>query len=372
MGIPARRKALLLSLAAGICSLLAVLGARAEEPGPNEPRIKAPAIPTGQKWLNSSPLTMEALRGKVVLVDFWEYTCVNCIRTFPYLKAWQEKYRDKGLVILGVHSPEFQFAKKEANVARAAKEFGLTYPIIADSGHAVWNAWGNRFWPAKYLVDAEGFVRYYHFGEGGYGATETRIQDLLKEANPKVELPPLGEVVRGADRPGAVCYPTTPELYLGFERGTYEGTLANKEGYRPNKTVTYRDPGNWQDGYITASGRWLNGREALVSTRSTSSPTDYIAIKYHALEVNSVMKPENGKPVRMWVFHDGKPVARTDQGTDLRYDEKGLSYLLVDEPRMYHIIRNAKYGQRTLRLAPTSPGLGIYSFTFVSCEVAKS
>jgi thiol-disulfide isomerase/thioredoxin len=346
------------------------LPARAEPLDAGDDRIPAPEFPAGLKWLNSPPLRMEKLRGKVVLVDFWEYTCVNCIRTLPYLKAWQEKYKDKGLVIIGVHTPEFEFAKEEANVAKAAKDFGLTYPLVVDSDYAVWKIYGNRFWPAKYLVDAEGNVRSRHFGEGGYEATEAQIQALLREANPKVELPGISAAVRGTDKPGAVCYPMTPELYLGYERALHEGTLANREGYKPGKVVSYKDTGKWEDGMVYVQGQWKNSAQALVSVRSSQVPQDYIGIRYHALEVNSVLKPELGKPVKVWVLHDGKPVAKGDQGADVRYDEQGRSFLLVDEPRMYHIIKNARFAQRTLRLATGDPGMGIYSFTFVSCQVA--
>jgi len=345
--------------------------ARAQEPQPDGLKVEAPEFPGGLKWLQSPPLKLEGLRGKVVLVDFWEYTCVNCIRTFPYLKAWQEKYKDKGLVIIGVHTPEFHFAKEEPNVAKAAKQFGLTWPLVVDSDYLVWQTYGNRYWPAKYLIDHQGFVRYFHFGEGGYAVTEEKIQALLKQANPNVELPPITKAVRGSDTQGAVCYPVTPELYLGTERGSHAGTLANKEGYRLGKTVDYKDPGKWEDGLIYAHGQWKNTNEALISTRVSASPKDYIGIKYHALEVNSVIRPEQGKPVKIWILHDGKPVAKKDKGDDLRYDEKGRSYLLVDQPRMYNIVKNAAFAQRTLKLATVEPGAGIYSFTFVSCEVPK-
>lgn len=332
-------------------------------------RPRAPEFPAGLVWLNSPPLRMEQLRGRVVLVDFWEYTCINCIRTFPYLKAWHAKYRDKGLVIIGVHTPEFRFARADRHVARAARKFGLTYPIVLDSDYLIWRAYGNRFWPAKYLIDHQGFVRNYHFGEGAYEATEARIQELLKEANPSVVLPPITPALRPTDRPGAVCYPVTPELYLGYERGSHEGTLANREGYRPGKTVSYRDPGGWEDGLVYLHGPWKNHPEAVISTRANRSPRDYVGIRYHALEVNAVMRPEAGRPVRVWVFQDGKPVARRDAGSDLRYDGAGRSYVLVDEPRMYHLVRNAVFGQHTLKLAPAGPGLGLYTFTFVSCAI---
>ena len=342
-------------------------GAQAPEP---DIRVPAPDLDPGLKWLNSPPLRMEQLRGKVVLIDFWEYTCVNCIRTFPYLKEWHRKYQDKGLVIIGVHTPEFAFAKVGANVAKAAKDFGLTYPLIIDSDYAVWRAYGNRFWPAKYLIDKDGFVRYFHFGEGAYDGTEARIQALLKQINPRVELPPITAPVRGSDKPGAVCYPVTPELYLGAERGGSAGTLANREGYVPGAVVNYKDPGAWQDGLVYVNGPWKNTGDALISDKASATPRNYIAIKYHALEVNSVLKNEAGVPVRVWVYQDGKPVRKQDAGSDIQFDEQGRTYLLVNEGRMYHIIKNARFGQRTLKLATAEPGMGIYSFTFVSCTVA--
>ncbi len=361
---------LLLALLMGVALLGRGSTPAVAAPGPDdEIRVEAPPLAQGLKWLNSEPLTMEQLKGKVVLIDFWEYTCVNCIRTLPYLKAWHEKYKDKGLVIVGVHTPEFQFAKLEQNVTHSAKKFGLTYPIVIDSDYVVWRSYSNRYWPAKYLIDKDGFVRYFHFGEGAYEATEEKIQKMLRELNPKVELPPITKALRGTDKPGAVCYPVTPELYLGYERGGHEGTLANREGYQPGKTVTYKDPGKWEDGLVYVKGPWLNNAEALISSRKIPDPRDYIGIKYHALEVNSVLKPESGLPVRVYVYHDNKPVAKADKGTDIRYDEKGRSYLLIDEPRMYNIIKNAKFAQRTLKLATGDPGMGIYSFTFVSCEV---
>jgi thiol-disulfide isomerase/thioredoxin len=360
-----------LLILAALFSLGTVTRALAQQPRQAPVKVPAPEFPGGLKWLNSEPLRIDQLRGKVVLVDFWEYTCVNCIRTLPYLKAWHEKYKDKGLVIIGVHTPEFAFAKQEANVARSVKEFGLTYPIVVDSDYAVWKTYGNQFWPAKYLIDAAGNVRYFHPGEGSYEATEERIQALLKEANPNLKIPSVTGAMRAMDKPGAVCYPMTPELYVGYERGGSEGTLANPEGYHPGKVVTYKDRGKWEDGHIQVNGAWKNLGEALVSTRPNPTPRDYIGLKYHALEVNTVLKPEEGKPVKIWILHDNKPVDPKDKGADIRYDAQGRSYILLDQPRMYHLVKNAEYGQRTLKLAPSDPGMGIYSFTFVSCTVPK-
>jgi thiol-disulfide isomerase/thioredoxin len=370
-----RKRRFTLALAAATLAALA-LGdpeARGQEPAAEqeELRVPAPDFPAGLRWLNSRELRLSDLRGKVVLVDFWEYTCINCIRTFPYLKAWHQKYADKGLVIIGVHTPEFAFARDDAEITRAAARFGITWPIVNDRDYLAWRTYGNRFWPAKYVIDAEGFIRDFHFGEGGYAATETTLQRLLREANPRVQLPPITPVMRGTDRPGAVCYPVTPELYLGWQRGGHEGTLANREGYRPGRTVTYRDPGDWEDGMVYLQGSWKNNHEALVSTRASSAPRDYLAIRYHALEVNAVLRPETGRPVRIWVFHDDKPVAKKDAGADIRYDSQGRSYVLMDQPRMYRLIKNAEFGQHNLKLAPAAAGMGIYTFTFVSCEVPR-
>lgn len=373
----------ILALGAGLLVLGGAAGARAQGPGepprdgenlrPDDLRIPAPEFPGGVKWLNSPPLTLAGLRGKVVLLDFWEYTCVNCIRTFPYLKSWHQKYASRGLVIVGVHTPEFDFARAEDNIRKGATKFGLTWPLVNDRDFKVWNTWGNRYWPAKYLIDKDGFVRFVHFGEGAYGNTEQAIQKLLREVDPTLDMPPITAPIRDTDKPGAVCYPVTPELYLGYERGIHEGTLANREGYQPGRTVTYRDAaaGKWEDGMVYLQGPWKNGREALVSTRANPTPRDYLAIRYHALEVNAVLRPEAGKPVRVWVFHDGKPVARKDRGSDIRYDSQGRSYVLLDQPKMYSLVKNAQFGQRTLRLAPDGPGMGIYTFTFSSCEIPR-
>jgi thiol-disulfide isomerase/thioredoxin len=368
---PSRAKGITALLGALLLALAGSGPGRAQKEDKGDPTVPAPEFPSGLKWLNSEPLTLQGLRGKVVLVDFWEYTCVNCIRTFPYLKAWNEKYRDKGLVIIGVHTPEFKFAKDEGNVAKGAAKFGLTWPLVNDKDYLTWHTWGNRYWPAKYLIDSQGFVRYLHFGEGGYQTTESWIQKLLKEANPKIDLPDYTPPLRGSDKPGAVCYPTTPELYLGYERGAHEGTLGSLEGYRPGQVVTYKDRGNWEDGMIYFQGPWKNSAEAMISTRSHPTARDYIAIKYHALEANAVIRPEFGKPIRVWVYQDNKPIPQKDRGLDVQYDSLGRSFIMVDQPKMYSLVRNKTFGQHTLKLAPTAPGFGIYTFTFSSCEVPK-
>jgi thiol-disulfide isomerase/thioredoxin len=366
--VTANRFVLLLSAAVLAVGLVSQ-GSAADDNA--DPKVPAPEFPAGVKWLNSEPLTLQSLRGKVVLIDFWEYTCVNCIRTFPYLRAWNQKYKDKGLVIIGVHTPEFKFAKDEGNVAKGASKYGLTWPIVNDKDYQVWHTWGNRYWPAKYLIDAQGQARYFHPGEGGYDRTEQWIQKLLKEANPRVELPEFTPPLRGADKPGAVCYPTTPELYMGFERGSSEGTLGNREGYKPGQLVTYKDPGRWEDGMIYLHGPWKNQPEAMVSTRTSTEPRDYLAVKYHALEANAVLRPEFAKPIKAWIYQDNKPIAVADRGLDVQVDAEGRTFIMVEQSKMYSLTKNASFGQHTLRIAPSEPGLGFYTFTFSSCEVPK-
>ena len=188
-------------------------------------KIHAPEI--GRTWINASAATLRQLRGQVVLVDFWDYTCVNCIRTLPYIREWYRRYRHLGLTVIGVHTPEFHFAREPEHIRRAAQEFGLEYPIVLDNDYEIWQAYSNRCWPAKYLIDKDGYVRYYHFGEGSYSQTEEAIQKLLREIHPQVTLPALMEPGLEADRPGTRCLPVTPELYLGFSRGQ----LGNESGY---------------------------------------------------------------------------------------------------------------------------------------------
>jgi thiol-disulfide isomerase/thioredoxin len=352
------RSILGIALALGLLGRTPLSAGELPEPGPSPPEFAS-----GLTWLNSEPLTVAGLKGKVFMVDFWEYTCVNCIRTLPYLSAWHDRYAGKGLVIIGVHTPEFAFAKDLELVRRATKSFNLKYPIVNDADYKTWNSYGNRYWPAKFLFDSQGRLRYYHFGEGAYGDTEQAIQKLLREVDATVSLPPIMEPIRGEDKPGAVCYPVTPELYAGYLRGL----IGNPDGFKKDEAATYQDPGDHQDGSLYIQGQWHSGPESLRHARATEEAADYVALRYHALEVNCVLKPESGKPARVIVTQDGKPVSTADRGADLRVGPGGETYLQVDEPKMYRIIKNAAFGTHDLKLACAEEGLGVYAFTFVSC-----
>lgn len=340
---------------------------------PSEARVHAAEFIGGKSdWINTAPITLkEVLRthktpdGKpvaAILVDFWEYTCINCIRTLPYLKEWNTRYGDKGLLIVGIHTPEFGFAHDGKHVADAVKRFGITYPVLVDSDHNNWNAYANEYWPRHYLINSQGVIIGDHAGEGGYAETERQIQSLLKRYDPGLALPRVMQAVRDTDRPDAVCYPVTPETYVGYERGQ----LGNPSGYRRDAAAEYTDIGRYDDGVPVAKGSWRATPEALI--HSSTSANDAILLRYHALDLYAVIKPEGGKPLRVYVTQDGRPLAVADKGDDIRFDEQGKPYLNVDSPRMYAVAHNWKFGQHVLGLSSPSDGFGLYSYTFGSCR----
>lgn len=318
--------------------------------------ILAPELDGGE-WIQHGPLSLKTLRDKaVVLVDFWDYTCINCIRTLPYVAGWHRRYAQNGLVIVGVHAPEFSFAREGTHVAEAASQFGLEYPIVLDNEYAIWRAYSNRFWPAKYLIDSKGRIRYYHFGEGGYQETEVAIQGLLRELNPAVSLPPPMDPVRDSDRPGAVCYRVTPELYLGHARGQF----GNPEGVVHDNPHDYRDIGPHVEGTSYLSGRWRVEQESARAEAAGAA----VSLRYTAKDVNLVMAPPVGASVRVEVKLDGAQRA----GDDVKFDgDRG--FVTVDQPRMYSLVANDSVMSASLTLRAEQAGLAAYAFTFISCAV---
>lgn len=224
---------------------------------PTEPTSELIGFPGGGPWLQSDPLSPEALEGKVVLVDFWTYSCINCIRTLPHLTAWYDTYAPHGLVIVGVHTPEFDFEKETPNVEAALAQHGIHYPVVQDNDRTIWRAWDQRYWPAKYLFDQEGDKVYEHFGEGAYQETEQHIRDLLAAGG--ADLPPPVE----GDEGSSPRLPITRELYAGTWR--QDDAIGNPEGYQPGKTVTYALPEDRGTDRIYLEGDWYNGEEALVA-----------------------------------------------------------------------------------------------------------
>ena len=339
----------------------------------------APELQGISSWINSEPFTLNSQRGQVVLVDFWTYTCINCIRTLPYLKSWHEKYSDSGLVILGVHTPEFEFEHLRNNVVEAIGKFGIEYPVAQDNDYRTWRAFENRFWPAKYLIDKEGFIRYTHFGEGAYEETEEWIRNLLLEAGADLEgvsantqpEPVVLSNARTAD-PGEG---QTRELYAGFERnfgtlrsGSVPPYVPYPEYYQDQGgDIQYTDPGDHNNHFIYLEGLWRNTIDSLVHAQETENYEDYIAIRFYAASVNAVMAPVNAGSIRVRLTLDEAPLGADIAGVDVMFDvDDNSSYVVVDEARMYSIVDAAEFGGHELKLSSNSPEFSLFAFTFGS------
>ena len=339
----------------------------------------APELTELDGWINSEPFTLEDSVGKVVLVDFWTYTCVNCIRTFPYLKAWDQKYADKGLVILGVHAPEFEFEELHENVLDAVQAFGIKYAVAQDNNMGTWRAFENRFWPAKYLIDADGFIRYTHFGEGNYSETERVIRELLLESGANLdavsgETLPEPEIDLSAVPSRGSSEGQTRELYGGYSRN-YNALVSrasppyivHEEYYDGSgREILFEDPGEHMNHFIYLNGLWKNRMESIVHARETTEYEDYIAVKFYATSVNAVMDPENSGSVRVRLTIDDAPVDPDHAGVDVMFDADGSSYVLVDKSRMYNLVNAPRFDGHELRLSSNSQGFSLFAFTFGS------
>ena len=327
-------------------------------------------------WINSEPLNISELKGKVVLVDFWTYTCVNCIRTFPYLKLWHAKYADDGLVILGVHTPEFDIEKKPENVRKAVKDNGIGWPVAMDNDYSTWRAYRNRYWPAKYLIDKDGIIRYTHFGEGAYSETELKIRELLEEAGADLSqldsALPSDQSLDSSFTGNPFARPTR-ELYAGWERG-YNDYLSGGGGYvgdqkyftGQDQIMGYFDPREHEENLLYLEGLWLNDREFLRHARETSDFEDYMFLKFSARSVNAVIGPEGDEPApfKVLVTLNGEYLTEDFKGDDVVIEEDGRSFLNVDEPRMYSIIQAPSYSTYELKLSSNSPHFALFAFTF--------
>ena len=326
-------------------------------------------------WVNSDPLCLSDLRGKVVLVDFWTYTCVNCIRTFPFLREWYSRYADDGLVILGVHSPEFEFEKDLDNVRNATIEHDIKWPVALDNDFGTWRAYNNRYWPAKYLIDKDGIVRYTHFGEGEYAETEERIRELLVEAgaslsNLRGDLPEDQERDQAFLDAGSRVI--TPELYAGYHRGCdpFFGSafVFNPEYCRSlDEVYEYEDSKDHRPHLIYLQGPWRAGSESLNYTprELTDEYKDYLAIKVWAKSVNAVIKPTtDGAPFKVLVTADGEYLTDENKGADVVIEDDGRSFLVVDDPKLYLVVEAPAYGTFELKMFTNSPRFDVFAFTF--------
>ena len=336
----------------------------------------APELTRITSWLNSEPLTLAGLRGQVVLVDFWTYTCVNCIRTLPYLRDWHDKYSDDGLVILGIHAPEFEFEKVRANVEQAIETHGLGWPVAQDNDFGTWRAFNNRFWPAKYLIDSEGYIRYRHFGEGKYDETERQIRKLLEEAGydiSRIELNPDSGPTVDPQAQSRTATGQTRELYAGLSRNRFADIpyIGNPEyyGISPNTVQTYEDPSGHVNHLLYLQGEWINGEESLTHARMTQNLEDYIALKFFGTSVNVVIDSEKEDSFDVVITLGDEPLPQPYQGSDIMVAEDGTTSIRVDEPRMYNLVQLPEYGGHELKLLSNSEHFSVFAFTFGSYSI---
>ncbi|RQO49992.1 cytochrome C biogenesis protein [Variovorax sp. KBW07] len=314
-----------------------------------------PKLSGATEWINSPPLTPQGLRGKVVLVDFWTYSCINCLRTLPYVRAWAEKYKDAGLVVVGVHTPEFAFEKLSSNVHRATKDLGIGFPVAVDSNYAIWRAFNNQSWPAFYFIDAQGRIRHHQFGENRYDKAEQVIQQLLAEGG-RADVPgqlvsPQGEGTQAA----ADALPAlSGETYLGYERAH---NFASPGGLASDHAHKYQGPGSLRTNQWALAGEWTVEGERAVLARAGGR----VAYRFQARDLHLVLGPSaDGKPVRFRVTVDGKPPL-SDHGADTDAQGNGT----VDAQRLYQLVRQSANGQdRLFEIEFLDAGAQAYAFTF--------
>jgi thiol-disulfide isomerase/thioredoxin len=328
---------------------------------------KAPEFAQISGYLNTGPnIKLTDLKGKVVLVDFWTYTCINCIRTIPYLNDWNQKYADKGLVIVGVHSPEFEFEKNYDNVKAAVQKFGIEYPVIQDNDHGTWNAYANQYWPRDYLIDVDGYIRHDHIGEGGYAETEKVIQSLLAERAAQMGMKEISFSTKATIpiKPGSLesvdlSKSTTPEIYLGYFLA--RAPLGNPQNFEPDQIVSYTIPSNtnFKPNMVYLDGQWKNNRDNM----ELQSDTGRIALIYYAKAVNIVA---SGKGQTGTVTDDGGGVRATAKmsnksfGTDLTKDGQ----FVLDGQRLYNLALYNDYGAHSVVIDVKGKGFQLYTFTF--------
>ena len=314
-----------------------------------------PSLAGATRWLNSEPLTRASLRGRPVLVDFWTFTCINWIRTLPYVRGWYEKYRGDGLVVVGVHTPEFEVERGIEHVRRAAAEMSIEYPIAVDSDYGIWRAFGNEYWPALYFIDADGQIRHHRFGEGEYEYSEIVIQLLLKGAGASNVSRELVSVnARGIEAPADWDELRSRETYIGYARTE---NFASPEPVSWDQPREYSLPDALRLSHWALAGDWTVGRQAA----ALNSSAGRIAYRFHARDLHLVLAPPHGgQPVRFSVRLDGEPPGA---GGGIDIDDRGEG--TVAEPRLYQLIRQpTPVAEHTFEITFHDPGVRAYVFTF--------
>ena len=334
-----------------------------------------PELTNVSGWVNTEPFAISDLRGQVVLVDFWTYTCINCLRTLPYLRDWHAKYDDLGLEIVGVHTPEFEFEKVRDNVVAAVEKHGLGWRMAQDNDFGTWRTFNNRAWPSKFLIDQNGVIRYTHIGEGRYDETEAKIRELLEAGGVDVSA-----IVPGSD-PEPLPIPEafgnlnpeqgqTRELYAGAIRNHYSEFpyIFNEEYYalQLDQPAEFVDHGQRLNHFMVLHGEWVKGPESIRHARMTTSLEDYVALQFFGTSANVVIDHTGGDPFDVYVELDGLPIPAEAHGDDIMVDGMGGTYIRVDEPRVYRLILKDTYEGHELKLSSDSERFSVFAFTFGS------
>jgi hypothetical protein len=328
----------------------------------DDPLQKAPEFAPGY-WINTAqPLTLASLRGKAALINIWDYSCVNSLRMLAYVRAWDQRYAQQGLVTVGIHTPQFAFGRERSQVEQAVVELDIHYPVMTDNDFRMWSAYHNRFYPALYLIDHRGNIRYQHYGAGNYAEIERALQLLLLERDAAVELPAILPPLRDEDDPNKPYHRPTRELRGGLHRGA----LGNPEGYAPNVPILYRLPDDRAPGAFYVAGAWVAAEQYLVYQGHSGG---IIQIPYEAAEVYAVVSPNadtvertlNPQTISIEIWQDDQPILGDRRGADLTEDGR----LLVNRPRMYNLIRNPRLERHELTLRVQSRGFAIYGFAFI-------
>jgi thiol-disulfide isomerase/thioredoxin len=350
------RKLQALALVAACCSLIGGRrGAEAQEPPSTVGSSPLYGLSGATGWVNSKPLTAKELKGRVVLVDFWTYSCINCLRSLPYIEAWAQKYKNSGLVVIGVHTPEFDFEKELPNVQKAVQKFGITYPIALDSNHAIWDAFHNEYWPAHYFIDAEGKVRFEHFGEGDYDQSEHWIQELLQERAAKpMPATTVSVHAQGVEAAADMNDVRSPETYIGYTRAEH---FASPGGIRQDAEKTYTAPAQPRLNEWGLAGNWVDHTQSAV----LKSAGGKIVFHFHARDLHLVLGPTaDGKPVRFRVTIDGHAPGE-NHGVDIDAQGNGV----VTDHRLYQLLRQeGAVADHIFTIEFEDPGVQAFSFTF--------
>ena len=308
-----------------------------------------PALDAAHGWLNTPPLTTSDLQGKVVLYDFWTYSCVNCDRNIPHLAALYDRYAADGLVVIGIHSPEFDFEKDPSNVAAAVQRLRVNYPVALDPNMDIWNAFGAQYWPEEWVADRTGHLRYMDIGEGGYAQTEDVLRTLLGVSPTSPRAHAVGAGSLGS--PPSATQTITQETYLGLEKG-----VANAQ---PG-TVTYPNVGSLPDGTARLVGPWIADTQQV----QAAAPGAAIVLGYRARSANLVLATATGAPVRVEVQLDGQPLPPADRTAETQVDATGHTFVTVTAPDLYKLVLSPGIEGHTVRLTAESPGLQGFAFTF--------